>query len=102
MHMRKGKLEDILIEHIEPIYAQDVPQKGLATRINRLAEGEGFSDPLVVEKGAQDRYWLIDGHAEYQAYVEWNKTKQAPCWVLPLSTRTQHRITLLKKMRASH
>ncbi|BAU27763.1 ParB-like chromosome segregation protein Spo0J [Aneurinibacillus soli] len=93
-----GKVDEIELSEIEPLYVQQVSRVGLERRKKLLKVAPRLERLMVVEwDEKRNKHWLIDGYPDYEAYKE-SGFKKVLCFIRPYSDGTERRIALLRKM----
>lgn len=105
--IRKFNYVVVPLDKITPIYIETTSKKGLEKRLKIIDQKRFLSLVMIVEKVPnQEKWYLIAGYPEYEAYVEFNhrqqnessSIKEISCFVRPLTNHTEQRIVLLERM----
>ncbi|MEC0239333.1 hypothetical protein P4H66_05605 [Paenibacillus dokdonensis] len=90
--------KEIMLSRIEPLYVENTSKKGLLTKTNLILQGNILHLPLIVQKDKhEDKYWLIAGFPEFEAYKECD-IEIVRCHVQLLTSDTEQRHNLLRRM----
>lgn len=99
MKLNGIKLQSIPKDKVHPIYVENFSPSKINKLMLSLKEQGSHCNHIVVERDVEeDRYWLIEGYAEYATYQLAYGSSDIPCIVQSFSNKTAQRIKLLKRI----